>query len=151
MCARNAPSRRVLEPAALVRLTGHVLADHQPKAQEDAQEYLRMLLDKVQSQMPPENGLKSIFGGILHSQRFCTGCGEHPPKPEAFHNLSLEIGARATSVSECLDHYSADEDIVLEPVFTPIADMVLTMAEVAGTVSMHRRRTEDRRLYTVVL
>ena len=105
-----------------------------------------MLLDKVQSQMPPKNGLKSIFGGILHSQRICTGCGEHPPKPEAFHDLSLEIGAGATSVSECLDHYSADEDFVLEPVFTPIADMVLTMAEVEGTVSTHRRRTEDRRL-----
>ena len=37
------------------------------------------------------------------------------------------------------------EGVVLEPVFTPIADMVLTMAEVEGTVSM-RRRTEDRRL-----
>jgi len=29
------------------------------------------------------------------------------------------------------------EGVVLEPVFTPIADMVLTMAEVEGTVSMH--------------
>jgi len=28
MCARNAPSRRVLEPAALVSLIGDVLADH---------------------------------------------------------------------------------------------------------------------------
>ena len=94
-----------------MRLTRLVLADHEPKAQEDAQEYLRMLLDKVQSQMPPENGLKSIFGGILHSQRFCTGCGEHPPKPEAFHDLSLEIGAGATTVSDCLKHYTADEDL----------------------------------------
>jgi hypothetical protein len=105
-----------------------------------------MLLDKVQSQMPTEKGLKTIFGGTLHSQTICTGCGKLSPKPEAFHDLSLEIGAGATSVSDCLDHYSADEDVVLEPVFTPIADMVLTMAEVEGTVSMHRRRTEDRRL-----
>jgi hypothetical protein len=107
-----------------------------------------MLLDKVQSQMPTEKGLKTIFGGTLHSQTICTGCGGHSPKPEAFHDLSLEMfGAGATSVSECLDHYSADEDVVLEPVFTPIADMVLTMAEVEGTVSiLHRRRTEDRRL-----
>ena len=73
-----------------------------------------MLLDKVQSQMPPKNGLKSIFGGILHSQRICTGCGEHPPKPEAFHDLSLQIGAGATSVSDCLEYYTANEELVGE-------------------------------------
>jgi ubiquitin C-terminal hydrolase len=114
MCNRNAPPRRVLEPAALVRLIGLVLADHTPNAQEDAHEYLRMLLDKVQSQMPTEKGLKTIFGGTLHSQTICTGCGGHSPKPEAFHDLSLEIGAGATSVSDCLEHYSADEELVGE-------------------------------------
>jgi len=75
-----------------------------------------------------------------------SGRRHRPARRHLRRRRPLEIGAGATSVSECLDHYSADEDVVLEPVFTPIADMVLTMAEVEGTVSMHRRRTEDRRL-----
>jgi hypothetical protein len=100
MCDRNAPPRRVLEPAALERLTGLVLADRTPNAQEDAHEYLRMLLDTVQSQMPSDKGLQTIFGGTLHSQTICTGCEGHSPKPEAFHDL-YRAGRSRTHASGC--------------------------------------------------
>ena len=111
LCPHDGPtSRRRPTPGALVRLTANVIASHTPGQQEDAHEFLRELLDKVHSTMPPDVGMQHIFVGQLHSQTFCSGCGARPPKRENFLDLSLEIGAEAT-VRGSLERFAAVEHL----------------------------------------
>ena len=111
LCPHDGPtSRRRPTPGALVRLTANVIASHTPGQQEDAHEFLRELFDKVHSTMLPDVEMQHIFGGQLHSQTFCSGCGVRPPKRENFLDLSLEIGAEAT-VRGSLERFAAVEHL----------------------------------------
>jgi hypothetical protein len=64
--------------------------------------------------------------------------------PEIINDRRIVVNVPASNLASPIAVVA--KGVVLEPIFTPMADMVLTMAEVEGTVSMHRRRTEDRRL-----
>ena len=62
--------------------------------QKDAQEFLNLLFDRLETALKPTNRkylLQGIFGGKQCSQMVCTECGKVKNRHEDFLNLSLNI------------------------------------------------------------
>ncbi|CAM0909054.1 unnamed protein product [Alopecurus aequalis] len=91
--------------------------------QEDAHEFMRFAIDKMQSACLDEFGgekvidlstqettvIQHIFGGRLQSQVRCTACGVVSNRYENMMDLTVEIHGDAESLEECLDQFTAVE------------------------------------------
>lgn len=91
--------------------------------QEDADEFMRFAIDKMQSACLDEFGgekavdpstqettlIQHIFGGRLQSQVQCTACGMVSNRYENMMDLTVEIHGDADSLEECLDKFTAVE------------------------------------------
>ncbi|KAG8075095.1 hypothetical protein GUJ93_ZPchr0006g41480 [Zizania palustris] len=91
--------------------------------QEDAHEFMRFAIDKMQSSCLDEFGgekavdlstqetslIQHIFGGRLQSQVQCTTCGMVSNRYENMMDLTVEIHGDADSLEECLDQFTAVE------------------------------------------
>uniref|UniRef100_J3MGF1 USP domain-containing protein n=3 Tax=Oryza brachyantha TaxID=4533 RepID=J3MGF1_ORYBR len=91
--------------------------------QEDAHEFMRFAIDKMQSACLDEFGgekavdpstqettlIQHIFGGRLQSQVQCTSCGMVSNRYENMMDLTVEIHGDADSLEECLDQFTAVE------------------------------------------
>uniref|UniRef100_A0ACD5ZF94 Uncharacterized protein n=1 Tax=Avena sativa TaxID=4498 RepID=A0ACD5ZF94_AVESA len=91
--------------------------------QEDAHEFMRFAIDKMQSACLDEFGgekvvdlstqettiIQHIFGGRLQSQVQCTACGVVSNRYENMMDLTVEIHGDAESLEECLDQFTAVE------------------------------------------
>ncbi|KAF0902783.1 hypothetical protein E2562_019112 [Oryza meyeriana var. granulata] len=91
--------------------------------QEDAHEFMRFAIDKMQSACLDEFGgekavdpstqettlIQHIFGGRLQSQVQCTTCGMVSNRYENMMDLTVEIHGDADSLEECLDQFTAVE------------------------------------------
>ncbi|KAF7001215.1 hypothetical protein CFC21_105251 [Triticum aestivum] len=89
--------------------------------QEDAHEFMRFAIDKMQSACLDEFGgekvvdhstqettvIQHIFGGRLQSQ--CTACGMVSNRYENMMDLTVEIHGDAESLEKCLDQFTAIE------------------------------------------
>ena len=65
--------------------------------QQDCQEFLNMLFDRLENQLrptPQKYLTQSVFGGKTCSQIICTKCNYVKERQEDFYNLSLEIKGR---------------------------------------------------------
>jgi ubiquitin carboxyl-terminal hydrolase 34 len=64
------------------------------REQKDAQEYLNVLFDRLESLLKPTSQkylLQNVFGGKTCSIMRCKNCGNLRKNSEAFFNLSLEV------------------------------------------------------------
>uniref|UniRef100_A0A453T3L6 USP domain-containing protein n=1 Tax=Aegilops tauschii subsp. strangulata TaxID=200361 RepID=A0A453T3L6_AEGTS len=91
--------------------------------QEDAHEFMRFAIDKMQSACLDEFGgekvvdhstqettvIQHIFGGRLQSQVQCTACGMVSNRYENMMDLTVEIHGDAESLEKCLDQFTAIE------------------------------------------
>ncbi|KAL5225059.1 hypothetical protein ABZP36_011698 [Zizania latifolia] len=91
--------------------------------QEDAHEFMRFAIDKMQSACLDEFGgekavdlstqettlIQHIFGGRLQSQVQCTACGMVSNRYENMMDLTVEIHGDVDSLEECLDQFTAVE------------------------------------------
>ncbi|KQK16875.1 hypothetical protein BRADI_1g31187v3 [Brachypodium distachyon] len=91
--------------------------------QEDAHEFMRFAIDKMQSACLDEFGgekvvdlsiqettiIQHIFGGRLRSQVQCTACGMVSNRYENMMDLTVEIHGDAESLEECLNQFTAVE------------------------------------------
>ncbi|KAM0029669.1 putative ubiquitinyl hydrolase 1 [Helianthus debilis subsp. tardiflorus] len=91
--------------------------------QEDAHEFMRFVIDTMQSVCLDEYGgeravhpsaqettlIQHIFGGRLQSQVICTKCNNVSNQFENMMDLTVEIQGDAASLEECLDKYTAKE------------------------------------------
>ncbi|KAE8786849.1 Ubiquitin carboxyl-terminal hydrolase 19 [Hordeum vulgare] len=91
--------------------------------QEDAHEFMRFAIDKMQSACLDEYGgekvvdhstqettvIQHIFGGRLQSQVQCTACGMVSNRYENMMDLTVEIHGDAESLEKCLDQFTAVE------------------------------------------
>ncbi|KAM7459661.1 hypothetical protein LguiA_036655 [Lonicera macranthoides] len=93
--------------------------------QEDAHEFMRFAIDTMQSVCLDEFGgekavhptsqettlIQHIFGGHLQSQVICTKCNNVSNQFENMMDLTVEIHGDAGSLEECLDQFTAREDL----------------------------------------
>lgn len=91
--------------------------------QEDAHEFMRFAIDKMQSACLDEYGgekavdlstqettiIQHIFGGRLESQVQCTACGMVSNRYDNMMDLTVEIQGDAESLEKCLDQFTAIE------------------------------------------
>ncbi|XP_010525922.1 PREDICTED: ubiquitin carboxyl-terminal hydrolase 19 [Tarenaya hassleriana] len=91
--------------------------------QEDAHEFMRFVIDTMQSVCLDEFGgeklvpprcqettlIQYIFGGHLQSQVMCTVCDNVSNQYENMMDLTVEIHGDAMSLRECLDQFTAKE------------------------------------------
>ncbi|KAI3756115.1 hypothetical protein L1987_55929 [Smallanthus sonchifolius] len=91
--------------------------------QEDAHEFMRFVIDTMQSVCLDEYGgeravhpssqettlIQHIFGGRLQSQVICTKCNNVSNQFENMMDLTVEIHGDAGSLEECLDQFTAKE------------------------------------------
>ncbi|TVU08388.1 hypothetical protein EJB05_41792 [Eragrostis curvula] len=91
--------------------------------QEDAHEFMRFAIDKMQSACLDEYGgekavdlstqettvIQHIFGGRLQSQVQCTTCGMVSNRYDNMMDLTVEIQGDAESLEKCLDQFTAVE------------------------------------------
>lgn len=91
--------------------------------QEDAHEFMRFVIDTMQSVCLDEYGgeravhpssqettlIQHIFGGRLQSQVICTKCNNVSNQFENMMDLTVEIQGDAASLEECLDQFTAKE------------------------------------------
>ncbi|XP_047327620.1 ubiquitin carboxyl-terminal hydrolase 18 [Impatiens glandulifera] len=91
--------------------------------QEDAHEFLRFAIDRMQSVCLDEFGgekalhpssqettlIQHIFGGHLQSQVICTKCNNVSDQYENMMDLTVEIHGDSASLEECLDQFTAKE------------------------------------------
>ena len=91
--------------------------------QEDAHEFMRFVIDTMQSVCLDEYGgeravhpssqettlIQHIFGGRLQSQVICTKCNNVSSQFENMMDLTVEIQGDAASLEECLDQFTAKE------------------------------------------
>ncbi|XP_062229439.1 ubiquitin carboxyl-terminal hydrolase 19-like [Phragmites australis] len=91
--------------------------------QEDAHEFMRFAIDKMQSACLDEYGgekavdlstqettvIQHIFGGRLQSQVQCTACGMVSNRYDNMMDLTVEIQGDAESLEKCLDQFTAVE------------------------------------------
>ncbi|CAN6163242.1 unnamed protein product [Urochloa humidicola] len=91
--------------------------------QEDAHEFMRFAIDKMQSACLDEYGgekavdlstqettiIQHIFGGRLQSQVQCTACGVVSNRYDNMMDLTVEIHGDAESLEKCLDQFTAAE------------------------------------------
>ncbi|GKU87463.1 hypothetical protein SLEP1_g1858 [Rubroshorea leprosula] len=91
--------------------------------QEDAHEFMRFAIDRMQSVCLDEFGgekavdpscqettlIQHIFGGHLQSQVICTKCNKISNQYENMMDLTVEIHGDATSLEECLDQFTVKE------------------------------------------
>ncbi|XP_066376358.1 LOW QUALITY PROTEIN: ubiquitin carboxyl-terminal hydrolase 19-like [Miscanthus floridulus] len=91
--------------------------------QEDAHEFMRFAIDKMQSACLDEYGgekavdlstqettiIQHIFGGRLQSQVQCTACGMVSKRYDNMMDLTVEIQGDAESLEKCLDQFTAIE------------------------------------------
>ncbi|KAL3500224.1 hypothetical protein ACH5RR_039317 [Cinchona calisaya] len=91
--------------------------------QEDAHEFMRFAIDRMQSVCLDEFGgeravhttsqettlIKHIFGGLLQSQVICTKCNNISDQFENMMDLTVEIQGDSASLEECLDQFTAKE------------------------------------------
>ncbi|KAK1417871.1 hypothetical protein QVD17_27005 [Tagetes erecta] len=91
--------------------------------QEDAHEFMRFVIDTMQSVCLDEYGgeravhpssqettlIQHIFGGRLQSQVICKKCNNVSNQFENMMDLTVEIQGDAASLEECLDQFTAKE------------------------------------------
>jgi ubiquitin carboxyl-terminal hydrolase 3 len=80
-------------------LMAHPILQFRGYQQQDAQEFIRYLLDRINSELMVRRRMKktiifSIFQGILLNQVHCQGCEQTFVKRDAFLDLSLSIPER---------------------------------------------------------
>lgn len=93
--------------------------------QEDAHEFMRFAIDKMQSACLDEFGgekaihfsaqettlIQHIFGGHLQSQVICSECNNISNQYENMMDLTVEIQGDAASLEECLDQFTVRETL----------------------------------------
>lgn len=91
--------------------------------QEDAHEFMRFVIDTMQSVCLDEHGgekalapitqettlIQQIFGGHLQSQVICTNCNMTSNRYENMMDLTVEIQGNAESLEDCLDQFTVKE------------------------------------------
>ncbi|KAL1557411.1 ubiquitinyl hydrolase 1 [Salvia divinorum] len=91
--------------------------------QEDAHEFMRFAIDKMQSVFLDEFGgektahpryqetsfVQHIFGGYLQSQVICIKCNKVSNRFDHMMDLTVEVHGDAESLEECLDQFTAEE------------------------------------------
>ncbi|KAG9147014.1 hypothetical protein Leryth_005270 [Lithospermum erythrorhizon] len=94
-------------------------------SQEDAHEFMRFAIDTMQSVCLDQFGgekavhprsqqttlIQHIFGGQLQSQVICTKCNNISNQLENMMDLTVEIQGDAASLEECLDQFTAKEQL----------------------------------------
>uniref|UniRef100_A0ACD5THV6 Uncharacterized protein n=1 Tax=Avena sativa TaxID=4498 RepID=A0ACD5THV6_AVESA len=94
----------VLYPRKFVRCLKLVFRDFERGQHQDAHEFLRCLLDKLDeasvaprsSSEEPSSIVKEIFGGQLKSQLHCPECNHCSDRLESFLDLNLEVNQMDT-------------------------------------------------------
>lgn len=92
--------------------------------QEDAHEFLRVLLSAMQAatpralaearaKQPPSNAdeIFAVFGGYLLSEVHCTRCDQSSFKYDAMMDLPLELTPNTRTLAQCIAHFSAPETL----------------------------------------
>lgn len=67
--------------------------------QQDAQEFLNMLFDKLENGVKPtpfKNIIQSVYGGKYCNQLVCSSCKKVSERHESFFSLSLEVRGHKT-------------------------------------------------------
>lgn len=105
--------------------------------QQDAQEFLRCALERMQHELieemlknSPSNIdidledtiINRVFGGVLWNKISCLSCLEYTIKPDPFLDLSLVIPTPTTptvTLEDCLDLFSSSEDLESPSLLSP--------------------------------
>ncbi|PNT67955.1 hypothetical protein BRADI_3g34176v3 [Brachypodium distachyon] len=95
----------VLYPRKFVKLLNLIFPDSVSGRHEDAHEFLRCLLDKLDE---VSSIVKEIFGGQLKSQLYCPECNHCSDRLEPFLDLNLEVN-QMESVIDALKSFTKIE------------------------------------------
>ncbi|KAI5818047.1 hypothetical protein BZA77DRAFT_24003 [Pyronema omphalodes] len=130
-------SRRLADVVSPYAFTGAVAAllplFQERYEQQDAQEFLRCALERMQEEIfnnkieeskefidLEDNIINRIFGGTLWNKISCLGCGSFTIKPDPFLDLSLVIPEKPNklpvSLEECIELFSSSENLEASPV-----------------------------------
>jgi len=114
---------RVVAPTHMVANLQGINSHFRAGAQQDAHEFMRLLIDNMQrvdmgggaltspdSRHPHPDLLHSIFGGYLRSRVQCGTCGDAATRDEAFLDLSLGI-SQVDTVAEALSMFTTIEEL----------------------------------------
>uniref|UniRef100_A0ACD5TMG4 Uncharacterized protein n=1 Tax=Avena sativa TaxID=4498 RepID=A0ACD5TMG4_AVESA len=109
-------SGNVLYPKKFVNLLKSISEDFRWGGHQDAHEFLRCLLDKLDdysvaprlSSEEPSSIVKEVFGGQLKSQLHCPECNHCSDRLESFLDLSLELNQMDT-VLDSLESFTKVE------------------------------------------
>jgi len=120
-----------------------------PRIQQDAQEFLTSLFDRLEKRLkgsPQEKLLKDVFGGKVTNQLICRGrCKSIRERPEDFFTISLEVKNKS-GLSESLRAHVAGEllqDFRCDSCNARVEiDKRQVLSELSNTVVFHLKRFE---------
>ncbi|WFD32292.1 ubiquitinyl hydrolase 1 [Malassezia sp. CBS 17886] len=118
-------SRGPVAPSAFVHSLRQFAKPLRPGRQEDAHEYLRLLLEAMQrasvggapEKLAPTNPLvyttlvQRVFGGRLRSRVTCHSCRHNSDTYDPLLDLSLDVHRGINSVKQALDAFTAPESL----------------------------------------
>ncbi|KAG0643397.1 hypothetical protein HOY80DRAFT_431844 [Tuber brumale] len=122
----------VISPHKFASAVATVLPSfHERHEQQDAQEFLRCSLERMQDELASEQIeeedtiVQTVFGGILWNKIICHSCSEYTIKPDPFLDLSLVIpeqlppvakgDVRSSTLEECLNLFATTERLEGSP------------------------------------
>ncbi|CAZ83420.1 unnamed protein product [Tuber melanosporum] len=122
----------VISPHKFASAVATVLPSfHERHEQQDAQEFLRCSLERMQDELASEQIeeedtiVQTVFGGILWNKIICHSCSEYTIKPDPFLDLSLVIpeqlspvtkgDVRSSTLEECLNLFATTEELEGSP------------------------------------
>ncbi|RPA97414.1 cysteine proteinase [Choiromyces venosus 120613-1] len=126
------PLSPVISPHKFATAVATVLPSfHERHEQQDAQEFLRCALERMQDELASEQVeeadtiVQTVFGGILWNKIICQSCSEYTIKPDPFLDLSLVIpeqlppaikgDLRSSTLVECLNLFATTEELEGSP------------------------------------
>ncbi|PWW71968.1 cysteine proteinase [Tuber magnatum] len=126
------PLSPVISPHKFASAVATVLPSfHERHEQQDAQEFLRCSLERMQDELASEQVeeegtiVQTVFGGILWNKIICHSCSKYTIKPDPFLDLSLVIpeplppvakgDMRSSTLEECLNLFATTEELEGSP------------------------------------
>lgn len=122
---RASTSRQPFSPSNILLRLRYIGGNLGYGKQEDAHEFMRFAIDTMQSVCLDEFGgekvlhpstqettlIQHIFGGHLQSQVICSKCCNVSSQCENMMELNVEIHGDATTLEECLNQFTAKEQL----------------------------------------
>ncbi|KAJ3275603.1 Ubiquitin carboxyl-terminal hydrolase 3 [Terramyces sp. JEL0728] len=133
----------VISPDDFLNSMRKVLPNFKGYQQQDAQEFMRELLDKMHEELETRKGrtmIMQLFQGMFISQISCKTCEQKSTKEEPFLDLSLSIPEIPNcSIIDCLNAFTALEDLANSENLQPATKRLL-IDRIPPILCLHLKR-----------